>query len=29
LVIIKGDRKKPLAVVDAEHFLKLTTRGEK
>lgn len=27
LVIIKGDRKKPLAVVDAEHFLKLTTRG--
>ena len=29
LVIIKGDRKKPLAVVDAEHFFKLTNRGEK
>tara|TARA_R100000541_G_scaffold16235_1_gene25833 strand:+ start:9772 stop:10128 length:357 start_codon:yes stop_codon:yes gene_type:complete len=28
LVIIKGDRKKPLAVVDAEHFFKLTTRGD-
>lgn len=24
LAIIKGDRKKPLAVVDAEHFFKLT-----
>ena len=28
LVSIKGDRKKPLAVVDAEHFFKLTTRGD-
>jgi|TARA_R110001592_G_scaffold18127_4_gene75678 hypothetical protein len=29
LVIIKGDRKKPLAVVDAEHFFKLTIKGSK
>ena len=29
LVIIKGDRKKPLAVVDAEHFFKLTAKGDK
>ena len=28
LVIIKGDRKKPLAVMDAEHFFKLTTKGD-
>ncbi len=29
LLIIKMNRKKPLAVVDAEHFLKLGVRDEK
>jgi hypothetical protein len=26
LAIIKGDRQKPLALLDAEHFFKLTAR---
>lgn len=28
LAIIKGDRKKPLAIIDAEHFFKLTKKGK-
>ena len=27
LVIIKGDRQKPLAIVDAEHFFQLTKKS--
>ena len=29
VAIIKGDRQKPLAVMDAEHFFKLTKKGKK
>jgi hypothetical protein len=29
IAIIKGDRQKPLAVMDAEHFFKLTKKGKK
>ena len=29
LAIIKADNKKPLAVLDAEHFFKLTKRNKK
>ena len=28
VAIIKADRQKPLAVMDAEHFFKLTKRGK-
>lgn len=29
LVVIKSNRKKPLVIVDAEHFLELATKGKK